>query len=87
MSDFNPLYWLILTCVCAAAEYFISGFWFLWLAVAAGIVTACTYLDIISGHIAQITLFSILAILMILFTRPVLVRALQNKESSEDRDS
>lgn len=76
----SSLQWVLIAIVCGAVEIFTSGFWFLWLAIAALLIAAAAGLGLISNIPAQLLVFSVITLLLIIFTRPLLMKTFKTTD-------
>ncbi|MGE5372095.1 MAG: NfeD family protein [Solirubrobacterales bacterium] len=78
----NPaLAWGILGIVMIIVELFTAGLWFLWLGIAGLLVSLGLLIHLIPASIpVQLTVFSVITILLIYFTRPIALRFMRTRE-------
>ncbi len=76
----SSLQWILIAILCGAVEIFSSGFWFLWLAIAALLIAVASALGIISTIPAQLLVFSIITLVLIVFTRPLLMKTIKTDD-------
>lgn len=79
--------WFGVAVACAVIEIASAGFWFLWLAISAAVVALLTKINLISQLPIQIAVFSLLSLVLVIFTRPLLIKALGTKEVKSNVDS
>ena len=77
----SSLQWVLIAILCGAVEIFSSGFWFLWLAIAALLVAGAAVLGILTGLPAQLLVFSIITLVLIVFTRPLLMKTVKSNDT------
>ncbi len=70
----SSLQWILVAIVSGAIEVASAGFWFLWLGVAALLVALGVSLNILVSLESQLLIFAILSALLIIFTRPLVVK-------------
>lgn len=83
----HAVIWLIIGIACGIVEVFTVGFWFLWLAAAALLVSLGTELQILKSPISQIMTFVILTLLFVIFTRPLVVKMIKTRDVKSNVDS
>lgn len=79
--------WLIIAVVCGIIEVLTMGLWFLWMALAALVVALGIKLDILTSWGPEAIAFGVLSILLMIFTRPLLMQALQTRQVRSNVDS
>jgi len=77
----SSIQWVLIAILCGAVEIFSSGFWFLWLAIAALLVAGAAAAGILTGLPAQLLVFSIITLVLIVFTRPLLMKAVKSNDT------
>lgn len=77
----SSLQWILIAILCGAVEIFSSGFWFLWLAIAALLVAGAAAIGILTGLPAQLLIFSIITLVLIVFTRPLLMKTIKSNDT------
>lgn len=84
MSD---MAWLIIAVICGIIEVATMGFWFLWLALSAVLLSILARLNVVSELSAQVIVFGVITIFFIIFTRPLVVRVFKTKEVKSNVDA
>ncbi|MDO4539846.1 MAG: NfeD family protein [Syntrophomonadaceae bacterium] len=79
--------WIILAIICGAVEIFTAGFWFLWLAIAGLVTAAGTSVGWLSSLQSQLLVFAIIALLLIIFTRPLVMKAIKSSDIASNIDA
>lgn len=79
--------WFGIAVACAVIEIATGGLWFLWLALGGAVIALLTWLKLTTQLPIQLLIFSLLSLLLIIFTRPLLVKALGTKEVKSNVDS
>ncbi|MGE5397198.1 MAG: NfeD family protein [Chitinophagales bacterium] len=87
MSGFSYVVWLVIGILCGIVEVFTLGFWFLWLALGALLVSLGVKLGLLSGLGAQILVFAVITVFFIVFTRPLVMKFFKTKEVRSNVDS
>lgn len=77
----SSLQWILIAILCGAVEIFSSGFWFLWLAIAALLIAVAVATGIISTIPAQLLVFSIITLVLIVFTRPLVMKTVKTNDT------
>ena len=77
----GAIFWAILTSVFALLEIIIPGLVTIWLALAALVVTALA--GFINNSYIEAFIFSVLSLIFILFTRPVLQNYLKKRRKND----
>lgn len=77
----GAIFWSILTSVFALLEIIIPGLVTIWLALAALVVTALA--GFINNSYIEAFIFSVLSLIFILFTRPVLQNYLKKRRKND----
>ncbi len=72
--------WLIIGIGCVIIEIATVGFWFLWLSIAALTLSLLTWLQIVTALPAQIIIFGIITISLVIFTRPLVKKFIKANE-------
>ncbi|MGE5404753.1 MAG: NfeD family protein [Candidatus Saccharibacteria bacterium] len=83
----HTIIWLIVAVVCGIIEVLTMGLWFLWMALAALVVALGIKLGVLTSWGPEAVAFGVLSILLMIFTRPLLVQALQTRETKSNVDS
>lgn len=83
----HTIIWLIVAVVCGIIEVFTMGLWFLWMALAGLVVVIGIKINILSGWGPEGIAFGVLSILLMIFTRPLLMNALQKREIKSNVNS
>ena len=79
--------WLIIAIVCGAVEILTVGFWFLWMAIAALVCAGGVALGILPSLESQLLVFAIISLLLIIFTRPLLKKAIRHNDTASNTDA
>ena len=77
----GAIFWAILTSVFALLEIIIPGLVTIWLALAALVVTALA--GFINNSYIEAFIFSVLSLIFILFTRPVLQNYIKKRRKND----
>lgn len=77
----SALHWIIIALVCGVVEILTAGFWFLWLALAGLLTALFVKLGLLPGISGQIIAFSIITLVLIIFTRPIVMRFIKTKDT------
>jgi len=77
----SALQWILVAVVCGAVEILTSGFWFLWLALAALLVAAGVSLAWFISLPSQLLVFAIITLLFIVLTRPLVVKLVKSNDT------
>lgn len=77
----SALHWLIIALVCGVIEILTAGFWFLWLALAGLLTALLVRLGLLPGVSGQIITFSIITLVLIVFTRPIVMRFIKTNDT------
>jgi membrane protein implicated in regulation of membrane protease activity len=80
----TALTWIIVALVCGAIEIFTVGFWFLYLAISALVVALAVSIGWFPQIEAQLLVFAFLTILLVIFTRPLVVKLIKTNETSSN---
>ncbi|NLW44764.1 MAG: NfeD family protein [Syntrophomonadaceae bacterium] len=84
MSD---MAWLIIAIVCGIIEVATMGFWFLWLALSALLVSFLTWLNVVTALSSQVIVFGVITLFFVIFTRPLAVRVFKTREVKSNVDA
>ncbi len=76
----TALAWVIIAMVCGAVEIFTLGLWFLYLALSALTVALLVAIGWLPTIEIQLLIFAFLTILLVIFTRPLMVRLIRTRE-------
>lgn len=76
----TALNWVIIAIACGAIEVASSGFWFLWLALSAFLVSIGVKIGLLNNLNIQIIVFSCFTLLFLIFTRPLVVRFVKHND-------
>ena len=76
----TALAWVIVAIVCGAVEIFTLGLWFLYLALSALTVALLVAIGWLPTIEIQLLIFAFLTILLVIFTRPLMVRLIRTRE-------
>ncbi|MGE5543616.1 MAG: NfeD family protein [Bacillota bacterium] len=79
--------WLIIAIVCGIIEVATMGFWFLWLALSALLLSLLAWLNVVTALSAQVIVFGAITIFFIIFTRPLVVRVFKTNEVKSNVDA
>lgn len=79
--------WLVIGIMCGIIEVATMGFWFLWLALSALLVSLLAWLNVVSALPAQVIVFGIITIFFIIVTRPLVVRFFKTNEVKSNVDA
>lgn len=77
----SAMQWILVAVLCGAVEILTSGFWFLWLALAALLVAASVSLAWLVNLPSQLLVFAIITLLFIVFTRPLVVKLVRSNDT------
>lgn len=77
----SALQWILIAVICGAIEIFSAGFWFLWLAIAALVIAAGAQLNWLVNLPAQLIIFSLITLILIVFTRPLLMKTVKSNDT------
>ena len=80
----TSLQWILIAIVCGAIEIFTAGFWFLWLSLAALIVAVGVRLGFLPGMEIQLVVYSLLTLLLIIFTRPLVLKFFKSNDTASN---
>jgi len=83
----SAMQWILVAVVCGAVEILTSGFWFLWLALAALLVAAGVGLSWLVTLPIQLFAFAIITLLFIVFTRPLVVKLVKSPNTVSNVDA
>lgn len=83
----SALQWILVAVVCGAIEILTSGFWFLWLALAALLVAAGVGLAWLVSLPVQLFVFAVITLLFIIFTRPLVVKLVKSPNTVSNVDA
>lgn len=76
----GALFWTMATAIFSILEIVIPGLVTIWLALAALILTAISFF--IKNPNIEFVIFTVLSIVFVIFTRPVLKKYLENKKTN-----
>lgn len=76
----TSMQWILVAIVSGAIEVASAGFWFLWLGVAALLVALGASLNFLVSLESQLLVFAILSTLLIIFTRPLVVKLFKSED-------
>jgi membrane protein implicated in regulation of membrane protease activity len=79
--------WLLVAAVCFGIEIGVSSFWFLWFGFAALINCLLVYFSVTSSLPIQLVVFAGISLAFLIFTRPLLIKVLGNKETKSNVDA
>lgn len=77
----SSMQWILVAVVCGAVEIITSGFWFLWLALAALLVALGVSLTWLANLPIQLLVFALITLLFIAFTRPLVVKLVKSNNT------
>lgn len=80
----TALTWIIVALVCGAVEIFTVGFWFLYLAISALVVALAVSIGWFPQIEVQLLVFAFLTILLVIFTRPLVVKLIRTNETASN---
>lgn len=80
----TALTWIIVALVCGAIEIFTVGFWFLYLAISALVVALAVSIGWFPQIEVQLLVFAFLTILLVIFTRPLVVKLIKTNETASN---
>lgn len=83
----SSIAWLVIGLICGIIEVATLGFWFLWLALAAILVSLGVKAHLLNGIGPQIVAFAVLTLLFIVFTRPLVLKFFKTEEVKSNVDS
>lgn len=83
----SALQWILVAVVCGAIEILTSGFWFLWLALAALLVAGGVGLVWLVNLPIQLFVFAVITLLFIVFTRPLVVKLVKSPDTVSNVDA
>lgn len=78
----GALFWAILTVIFTGLEVVIPGLVTIWLALSALVVTL--FANLINNPKIEFLIFSILSLIFVLFTRPIVQKYMKKKENKFD---
>lgn len=78
----GALFWAILTVIFTGLEVVIPGLVTIWLALSALVVTL--FANLIKNPKIEFLIFSILSLIFVLFTRPIVQKYMKKKENKFD---
>lgn len=76
--------WIIIAIISGAIEIFTVGFWFLYLAFSALAVALCVSFGWLRQIEAQLLVFAFLTTLLIIFTRPLVMRLIKSNDTASN---
>jgi membrane protein implicated in regulation of membrane protease activity len=76
----SALAWGIIAVICGIVEILTLGFWFIWLSLSAFVVAICVKIGLISALNNQLLLFACFTLLLLVFTRPIVMKFVKHKE-------
>lgn len=76
----GELFWAIATAVFAILEIIIPGLVTIWLSIAALVLTGMSFF--IRSPVVEVFIFSVLSVIFVIFTRPVLKNYIENKKTN-----
>lgn len=79
--------WIIVALVCGAIEIFTVGFWFLYLAISALIVALGISINWFPQIETQLLVFAFLTILLVIFTRPLVIKLIKSNDTASNVQS
>ncbi len=81
------LQWTAIAIVCTGLEIASSGFWFMWLGIAAFAVALLSLTGLITGLVMQFIIFAGISLVLIIFTRPLLMRLIKVRDTHSNTDA
>ncbi len=79
--------WLVIGVGCGIIELLTMGFWFLWLALSALLVSLLTGMNIVTTLPAQIAAFGLITLVFIVFTRPLVMKLFKSNDVKSNVDA
>lgn len=79
--------WLVIGVVCGIIEVATMGFWFLWLALSALLVSLLSWLNLITSLYPQVVVFGLITIFLVIFTRPLALKLFKTNEVKSNVDA
>jgi membrane protein implicated in regulation of membrane protease activity len=73
--------WIIVAIISGAIEIFTVGFWFLYLAISALVVALTVSIGWFPEIETQLLVFAFLTTLLIIFTRPLVVKLIKSEDT------
>jgi membrane protein implicated in regulation of membrane protease activity len=77
----SAVQWILVAVLCGAIEIFTSGFWFLWLALAALLVAAGVTLTLLASLPSQLLVFALITLIFVVFTRPLVLKLIKSNDT------
>jgi membrane protein implicated in regulation of membrane protease activity len=72
--------WVIIAVTCGIVEVLTLGFWFIWLSISAFLIAICVKIGLISALNNQLLLFACFTLLLLVFTRPIVMKFVKHKD-------
>ena len=83
----TALQWVAVALVCVGFEIASAGFWFMWLGISGFIVAVLAFTGIIASLSVQFLVFALCSLILIIFTRPLLLRFIHVKDTHSNTDA
>lgn len=83
----SALEWILIAVIAGIIEIFTSGFWFLWLSLAAILVAAGASLKWLVKLPGQLLIFSLFTLIFIIFTRPLVLKTIKTNDTKSNTDA
>ena len=83
----TALQWTAAALICLGLEIASSGFWFMWLAIAAFLLAVLAYFNLVTSFAIQFLIFSAASLILIIFTRPLLLKVIHIKDTHSNTDA
>ncbi|MDD3364522.1 MAG: NfeD family protein [Syntrophomonas sp.] len=77
----SAVQWILVAVLCGAVEIFTSGFWFLWLALAALLVAAGVSVTLLVSLPGQLLVFALITLVFVVFTRPLVLKLVKSNDT------
>jgi membrane protein implicated in regulation of membrane protease activity len=77
----SAMQWILVAVLCGAVEILTSGFWFLWLALAALLVAVGVKLTWLMNLPGQLLVYAFITVLFIVFTRPLVIKLVKSNDT------
>ena len=81
------LQWAAIAIVCMGLEIASSGFWFMWLGIAGIVIALLALTGLVTGLVVQFILFAVISLILIVFTRPLLMRFIKVRDTHSNTDA
>ena len=83
----SALQWVALALVCLGLEIASAGFWFMWLGIAGFVVAILKWAGLLVSLSMQFLVFALCSLLLIVFTRPLLLKFIHVKDTHSNTDA